>query len=356
MTASRQVGFAITGCGMIAGVHAGAIAASNGGRLVGVHSRSADRARAFAEKHDAVVHTTDLAALLAHPEVDAVCVTTPSGAHLDPAVAAASAGKHVVVEKPLEVTVARAAGLVRACEENGVRLAAIFQARFGPGARAVKQVVASGRLGRLTLCGAEVKWYRDQAYYDEGGWKGTVALDGGGALMNQAIHAVDLLQSLAGMPATATAMTATLAHERIEVEDTAVACLRFPHGALGTIQASTAAYPGFARAVELCGEHGTVRLEDDRIACWRFHDERSDDADIRARLGTANEVASGASDPKQTRNAGHEAQIQDLIHAILEDRPPRVDGREALKAVAIIEAVYASARHGQEQEIELPWI
>lgn len=346
-------GFAIVGCGMIAHVHANAIAASDGGRLVAVHSRSAERARDFAERHGAVWHGSDLDELLANPEVDVVCVTTPSGAHLEPALAAAEAGKHVVVEKPLEITVDRAKRMIDACDRQGVRLAAIFQARFGPGARAVKEVVASGRLGRLTLCGAEVKWYRDQAYYDDGGWKGTYALDGGGALMNQSIHAIDLLQWLVGMPAAVKALTATLAHERIEVEDTAVASLRFPDGALGTVQGSTATYPGFPRAVEISGEHGTVRLEDDRIATWRFREERDEDARVRERLGAGSALTSGASDPRQTRNPGHEAQIQDMIDAVRENRAPRIDGREGVRAVAIIEAIYASARDGKETE--LPW-
>ena len=331
---------------MIAHVHANAIAASTGGNLVGVASRSAASARRFAQEHGVAFHTDDLSALLAHPRLNALCITTPSGTHLQAALSAAEAGKHLLVEKPIEVTPARVAELVSACNRNGVKLAAVFQARFGAGAAKVKEAVEAGRLGRLALCSAYVKWFRDQAYYDEGDWKGTYELDGGGALMNQSIHAIDLLQWLVGMPTRVSAMTGTLTHERIEVEDNAVACLRFPSGALGVIEGSTSTFPGFRRKIELSGDMGTVRLEDDAITCWEFAQAQDGDERIREEYGLSNEVASGASDPRQKVNLGHNRQVQDLIDAILEDRPPRIEGGEGGKAVAIIDAIYESARTG----------
>ena len=180
--------------------------------------------------------------------MEAVTIATPSGAHMEPAVAAAKAGKHVVVEKPLEVTLKKCDRIIEACDKAGVKLAAIFPSRFHDSSKLMKQAVDAGRFGRLTLGDAYVKWYRTQQYYDSGAWRGTWALDGGGALMNQAVHTVDLLAWLMGPVAEVQANTATLAHERIEVEDTAVATLQFANGALGIIEATTAAYPGVPQA------------------------------------------------------------------------------------------------------------
>ena len=182
------------------------------------------------------------------PELDVVCICTPSGAHMEPAVQAARAGKHVVVEKPLEITLPRCDAIIAACDAAGVRLCTIFPSRFTPANLRLKEAIDLGRFGRLTLGDTHVKWWRTQQYYDSGGWRGTWQLDGGGALMNQAIHNVDLLYWLMGDVASITALTATLAHERIEVEDTAVAALRFKNGALGVIEAATSAYPGLLEA------------------------------------------------------------------------------------------------------------
>src|SRR5207247_2605079 len=173
------------------------------------------------------------------PGVDVVVITTPSGAHLEPAVAAAAAGKHVVVEKPLEITPDRCDRIIDACDQHGVQLCTIFPSRFADANVTLKAAVDAGKFGRLSLGEASNKWWRTQAYYDDGGWKGTRALDGGGALMNQAIHNVDLLLWMMGPVRQLCGFTATLAHERIEVEDTAVACLQFESGALGVIQATT---------------------------------------------------------------------------------------------------------------------
>src|SRR5262249_15268092 len=217
---TRPFGFCIVGCGMIARFHTRAIADIPGARLAALVSRS----RASAEKLLAEtgapacpIHT-DLAGALAQPDVDAVIVTTPSGAHLDSAVAAAAAGKHVVVEKPLEITPERCDRIIAACDKASVQLCTIFPSRFGDANLALKAAVDAGRLGRLTLGETACKWWRSQQYYDEGGWKGTQALDGGGALMNQAIHNVDLLLWMMGPVTHVSGFTATLAHQRIEVE------------------------------------------------------------------------------------------------------------------------------------------
>jgi predicted dehydrogenase len=343
MISSPPLGFAIVGIGMIADFHAQALAHVNGARLIGVVSRDLAKAQTFAKKHGAAFATTDLAELVSRPEVNVVCITTPSGAHLEPALVAIEAGKHVVVEKPIEITLERVDRLLRAAEEKRVKVAPIFQARFGPGAIAVKAALDGGRFGRLVLASAYVKWHRTEAYYS--GWKGTLDLDGGGALINQSIHAIDLLQWFAGMPAEVFSFNTRRTHLHIEAEDTATAALRFESGALGTIEASTAVYPGWQRRLEICGERGSVVLTDDHLSRWDFRDVRPEDETIRASPDLA-ALGSGASAPNAINFAGHQYQLQNLVATLQGNSPLSIDGREARKAVAIIRALYDSAsRH-----------
>ncbi|MCC5024065.1 MAG: Gfo/Idh/MocA family oxidoreductase [Candidatus Synoicihabitans palmerolidicus] len=224
---TQPLGFAIVGTGMIAGVHAQAINAVSGARLVGVVSRSAERGPAFAGTHGAEVITATVEEMVAREDVDVLCVTMPSGAHLEPALAAIRAGTHVVVEKPLEATTERADEIAAAAQAAGVRLAPIFQNRFSEGARTVKAAVEAGRLGRLAMAGCYVKWFRTEEYYQGSPWKGTLKMDGGGTVMNQAIHGVALLQWLAGLPEDVAAFTTRRVHTGIEAEETAVACCAF---------------------------------------------------------------------------------------------------------------------------------
>jgi UDP-N-acetyl-2-amino-2-deoxyglucuronate dehydrogenase len=340
---SSTVGFGIVGCGMVADFHAQAIAQLEGARLVGVADVVPNRVRQFAEKHKLLVSTTSIEELVSLPDIQVVCITTPSGAHLGPALAAIGAGKHLVVEKPLEITLERVDELLRAAEAKGVQIAAVFQARFGAGAQKVKAALEAGRFGRLVLCSAYVKWHRTPEYY-RGSWHGTLALDGGGALMNQGIHAIDLLQWFAGMPAEVFAWTTRRVHTAIESEDTAAATLRFADGALGVIEASTALYPGLSRRIEICGEHGSAVLEDDRITHWEFRKTQPDDARVLA--GQENRLGSGASAPDKISYYGHQLQMQDLLEALRANRPVKVPGYEARKAVALIRALYASAERG----------
>lgn len=338
------LGFGIIGVGMIADYHAQAIAHSHGGRLVGIATRSAENARAFAAKHGVSFATTSVEELVARPDIDVVCITTPSGAHLEPALAAVRAGKHIVVEKPIEITTERADELLGAADAKGVKIAPIFQARFGEGARTLKAAVDAGRFGRIVLGSAYVKWHRSREYYS--GWKGTLKLDGGGALINQAIHAIDLLQWFAGLPAEVFCWTTRRAYEHIEAEDTASATLRFPSGALGSIEACTAGWPGWERRIEIVGENGSARLEDDRLDRWEFRDAQPGDEAIRAaKLDPT--MKSGAGAPNAITHHGHLRQIQDLIDALRENRPVAIDGHEARKAVALIRALYRSAESGR---------
>lgn len=339
---SAPIGFGIVGVGMIAGFHAQAIGQLKGAKLVGIATRSADNAKTFAEKYSIPFTTTDTEALVARPDIQVICVTTPSGAHLEPALAAIRAGKHVVIEKPIEISTARTDEILRAADAAGVRVAPIFQARFGDGARTVKAAIEAGRFGRMVLASAYVKWHRTAQYYT--GWKGTLAIDGGGAIINQSIHGIDLLQWFAGMPAEVFAFKTRRVHTGIEAEDTAVATLRFASGALGTIEASTALYPGWSRRLEICGENGSVVLEDDRIVKWEFREARPEDEGIRS--GGANALGSGASNPSAISTEGHRRQLQDLVDALREGRAPELDGRQGRKAVALVRAIYDSANSG----------
>lgn len=343
MSTARPLGFGIIGCGVIADFHVQAISNLKGAHLVGLADQFAEPVARLAKKSGVGFSTTKIDELLARPDIDIVCVTTPSGAHLEPALAAIRAGKHVVVEKPIEITVERVDEILRAADAAKVKVAAIFQSRFGTGARTVKAAIDAGRFGRLVLCSAYVKWHRAADYYR--GWKGTLKLDGGGAVMNQGVHAVDLLQWFAGMPAEVMAWKTRRVHEKIEAEDTAVGALKFASGALGTIEATTAAYPGFNKRIELCGELGSVILEDDRILAWNFRDARPEDDGIRA-AGQGVDMGSGSSDPTKINFHGHQLQLQDLVDAVRENRRPAVEGREARNAVALIRAIYASAERG----------
>lgn len=345
-----SIGIGIVGCGMIANFHARAIADAEGAHLVGCADRKAESAEAFAEKQDCRAFES-LEAMLADPEIDAITVCSPSGAHLDPAVAAAEAGKHVIVEKPLEVTTERCDQIIRACEKSGVHLAVTFQSRFHESSRLMKQAVEQGRFGRITMGDAYVKWYRSQEYYDSGAWRGTWALDGGGALMNQAIHSVDLLLWLMGDVEEISAMTATLTHERIEVEDVAVANLKFKSGALGIIEATTTSFPGSLKRIEISGDQGSAVLEEEDLKEWNFAEETPEDADIRERMSGQTESGGGAADPSAIDHHGHTMVFSDFVAAINEKRAPLIDGHQGRRSVEVIQAVYESAKSGQRVKL-----
>jgi predicted dehydrogenase len=273
--------------------------------------------------------------------VDVVCVCTPSGAHAEIAEAAAAAGKHVVVEKPLEVTVERVDRIIEAAEKAGVKLTCIFPLRFMQGPALAKQALEAGRLGRLALADAYIKWYRAQSYYDTSDWKGTWALDGGGALMNQGIHQVDLLNYLAGPVTSVVAQTATLAHQ-METEDTAVALLTFANGGLGAIEGSTASWPGDNGRVELHGDKGSIALEDGRIVAWKLNEATPDEEEQM--LALESKQGGGASAATGIGYELHRRQLADMVAAILNNRSPAITGAEARHSVAIIRAIYESHR------------
>lgn len=341
-----SIGIGIVGSGMIANFHARAVGDANGAHLVGACSRRKEAAAEFAAGHQCKGYES-LEAMLDDSDVHAVSVCTPSGAHMDPAIAAAEAGKHVIVEKPLEITTERCDKIIEACAANNVRLAVTFQSRFHEASKLMKAAVEGGRFGKITMGDAYVKWFRSQEYYDSGAWRGTWNLDGGGALMNQAIHSVDLLLWLMGDVTEISAMTDTMTHERIEVEDVAVATLRFANGALGVIEATTTAYPGALKRIEICGSQGTAILEEEDIKTWEFADATDDDERIRKEMAGKTETGGGAADPAAIGHHGHTMLFEEVVASINENRPSILDGHEGRRSVEVIEAIYKSAKTGQ---------
>lgn len=339
--------FGIVGAGMITPIHAQAIRNLPNAELAGIMDNGSGKGRTLAPELDPT-GAGDLDAFVHRADIDVIAVATPSGAHLDAALAAARAGKHCIVEKPIEITLERIDRMIEAHARAGTTLGGIFNTRYTEGARLLKAAMAAGRFGRLCFASAVGPWWREQAYYDSSRWKGTWALDGGGALMNQGIHSIDLLQWLVGSRVTAVSgRIATLAHERIEVEDTGAAVLQFETGALGTLACTTSLWPGHFRTITLGGTDGTAVLADGNLLKWRFRDETPADAAVRERLLRLPGAGVGASDPSAGLTAaGHEAVFRDFLAAIEAGRAPAVDGHEARKAVAIIRAVYDSARQG----------
>jgi predicted dehydrogenase len=345
-------GFGIVGCGMIARFHARAIADIRGAKLVACFDSFTTAAdKLAAEVGCRAYHKLD--DMLADADVDVVTICTPSGAHLEPGLAAARAGKHLIVEKPLEITLRRCDRLIAECEKNGVKLSTIFPSRFHDSAVEMKRAVDAKRFGRLTMGDAYVKWYRTQQYYDSGAWRGTWELDGGGALMNQAIHSVDLLTWLMGPVAEIRAQMATLAHERIKVEDTAVATLRFAGGALGTIEATTAAYPGYLKRIEIHGSEGSAVMEEEDIKAWDFAKKHPRDAAIQRRMAESKSTGGGASDPTAIGHHGHTKQFTDVLKAIKSGGTPSIDGHEGRRSVEIILGIYKAAETGRTVELPL---
>ena len=341
-------GFGIVGCGMVADFHARAIGAMRGGHLCAVFSRQPANAARLAEKYGCSAYS-DYAAFLAHPGLDIVAIATPSGAHLEPAVAAARAGKHVVCEKPLEVTLERVDRMIQACKDHNVMLAAIFQRRFLGAVQRFKQAVEAGRLGTVSLADAYIKWYRTQEYYDSGAWRGTWKLDGGGALINQSIHTVDLLYHLAGEVEWVCAFADRRLHQRIETEDNAVAVLKFRSGALGVVEGSTACYApgGHPAEVHMCGSDGSIFMRDNSFTMWQFRQKRPVDRKIRQQfMAASGQPGAGAADPVAIDFSLHQRVFEDAVRALKRGSGPMVDGAEGRKAVEIVLAIYRSALAG----------
>jgi predicted dehydrogenase len=344
--------FGIIGCGMIAGFHVKAVEAA-GGSTVACFDKFPASAQRLAAQCPGCKAYEDFDRFLADKSIDIVTVGTPSGDHFEPAMAAVAAGKHVIVEKPLEVTLDRCDKLIAAAKKAGVKLASVFHSRFHESSKTIKKAVENGRFGKLTLGNAVVKWYRTQQYYDSGAWRGTWKLDGGGALMNQAIHTIDLLIWLMGNIAEVSAHTALLAHERIEVEDTATATLKFANGALGTIVGTTAAYPGYLKRVEIHGSAGSAVLEEEDIIKWDFETALPEDEAVREAMRNQKSGGGGAADPSAINFTGHAKLFANMIAAVDGKESLLVDGTEGRRSVEAILAIYQSAETGKPVRLPL---
>ncbi|MDX2315810.1 MAG: Gfo/Idh/MocA family oxidoreductase [Gammaproteobacteria bacterium] len=339
--------FGIVGGGMIAPVHLAAIRALPGAQATGIMDHGSGQGKILAPELDAT-GANDLDAFIARDDIDIITVATPSGLHHQAAVKAARAGKHCIVEKPIDIQLSRIDEMIAAHRQSGTLLGGIFNTRYSEAAGLLKRSVEAGRFGRLTFASAVGPWWRDQSYYDASAWKGSWALDGGGALMNQGIHSIDLMQWLVDSPvAQVSGRIATLAHENIEVEDTGVASVAFENGALGTIACTTSMWPGHFRTITLAGSEGTAVLADANLLVWQFRDALPEDASIRQRYLALPGAGIGASDPSAGLDyEGHRAVFADFVAALDAGTPAPVDGQEARKAVATILAIYASARLG----------
>ena len=347
---------AIAGIGAVAKMHAESIRELSNAELVAGSCRTAEKGRTFAEEYDCEYYEST-EEMLDATEPDVLDVCTPSGAHLGPTLAAAERGVHVLCEKPLEITTERIDEMIAACETAGVRLGGVFPQRYNPVVETVHDAAVDGRFGDVSVVNAYVPWWRADDYYD-GAWQGTRELDGGGAMMNQSIHSIDAVQWLAGATqgvksdvnpvSEVFAYTARRAHgdEIMEVEDTAVAVLRFRDGALGQLLGATSMYPGTLKRIQLAGRDGTAEVLEDELVTWQFRDERDDDEATRRRF-TETTSGGGSADPMSIDYAHHRANIEAFLDALDDDAEFMLDGDESRKAVAIIEALYESAARGE---------
>ncbi|MEX0687031.1 MAG: Gfo/Idh/MocA family oxidoreductase [Balneolales bacterium] len=325
----------IVGCGTISKIHAEAINSMKKGHLVAVHSRNQTKLDAFCDQYGGRGYT-DYDKFLSDKELDAVVICTPSGTHLDYGLAAAKAKKHIIVEKPIEVSIERGLQLIEECKRNTVELAVIFQNRFIGDVIKMKKVVDSGSLGKIFMASASVNWFRDQAYYDSAAWRGTLELDGGGVLINQGIHTIDLLTWMAGDIESLYATMGTFTHEGIEGEDNIVASLKFRNGAIGTIEASTSMVPPQKRRVEINGSSGTALLEGDSFR----HLITEKDLENK----NSSEAAGGSSPLAGFAVNHHKKQYDEIFEAISNQKSPVVTGKESLRSLGVIQAIYASAK------------
>ncbi|WP_282940818.1 Gfo/Idh/MocA family oxidoreductase [Paenibacillus sp. RC67] len=338
---SGKIKFAIIGAGVIAPLHARAIQLHPEAELVAIVDSVMEKAQKLADEYSVPFIYEHIDQLLQQCDVDAVCICLPSGLHSEVTIAAAEAGKHVLCEKPLDITLANMDGMIAACRNNNVKLATVFQKRTTELAIQTRQAVKEGKLGKLVLGDAYLKYYRSPEYYKSADWRGTWEVDGGGALMNQGVHGVDIIRWIMGDVDSVFAYAAPIVRD-IEVEDTAVAVVRYKNGAFGVIQGATSVNPGQEPRFEIHGEHGSIIYADSGIKLWKTLDGEEPPA------ASSEHKAEGSDNPQAISEDGHYILIDDLIHAIREDREPLISGEEARKSVELILAIYESARTGKE--------
>jgi len=326
----------IIGGGNISETHARAACEIEGVEIAAIHGRNLKKSARLGQLYGGAVYE-DFESFLDHRPMTMVAVGSPSGLHAEQGIVAARHGLHVLVEKPIDISTERADRLIDECERAGVKLGVFFQDRVAPDLVRLKELIDAGRLGKPILASARVKWYRPPEYYSESRWRGTRALDGGGALINQGVHTVDLLLWLMG-DVTRVQSKGITAFHKIEVEDTLAAALEFSNGAIGTLEATTSVYPGYPRRLELTGSEGTIIVEDDRIVA----------ADLRHPLAELSRnnveiVHQNATSPVVSDVGGHRRLLEDFIRAIEMNGSPRCNGHEARRSVELVQAIYESS-------------
>lgn len=329
----------LIGGGNITGTHAQAALAIPGTEIVAFYGTNPAKLEQLRGRFGGCLYL-DFKAFLSHRPMDMVIIGSPSGLHAEQGQAAAQRGLHVLTEKPIDISTQRADALIAACARAGVKLGVIFQDRLKPDVCVLKQLIAEGKLGKLLLADARVKWYRPPDYYSGSRWRGTWSLDGGGALINQGVHTLDLLLWLLGDVSSLEARVATVLHS-IQAEDTAIALLEFSCGAMGVFEATTAAYPGYPRRVEITGAEGTAILDGDHLVTNGLRDPRPDLITTQAAEKSANASSHLLNDIQ-----GHRRVIEDFIEAVRNDRSPACDGHEGRRSLELIERIYqASGKH-----------
>ena len=337
----KKHGFGLIGCGAIAKLHAKAISDIDNAKLVAVYDYNYEFGKKFAEENNCKVYKT-LDEFLSDSEVEIVNICTPSGLHHEQIIAAANAKKNVIVEKPIVITSEQIDNVIKAVEENQIKIEVISQLRFTYSIKTLKKAIDEGKLGKIYIADYRMKWYRSPEYYAQAGWRGTWAMDGGGALMNQGIHGIDLMQYLMGGVKSLIADCRTMKHD-IEVEDTANILVEYNNGAIGVFQATTVAKPGYNRRIEIHAEKGTVVLSDDTIESWDIDDME------KPELGVS--MAKSGSSAMSFSEMHHRLQFLDLIEAIENDRSPLVDIYEGTNPVRVILAAYKSSKDNSKVEL-----
>jgi dehydrogenase homolog len=343
----RKIGYAVVGLG-IGRSHADAAANSKHGKLVAVCDLLQDRLQAAVEKHPGILTYESFDEMLKNPDIEIVSIALPSAMHADFAVRAMEAGKHVLVEKPLDITPEAAQKIEDARIRTGKKVGVVHQNRNNVCMKPMKDAIDSGRIGKLIIGTFEVKWYRNQEYYDNGGWRGTWEMDGGGSLMNQAVHTVDLMQWLMGDVESVTSVMGIYNHT-IETEDMTTSIIRFKNGAVATFVSTTCAYPGVGTHLKVYGSKGSMEANTGNLTLWKFMDApENEEAEMLQKYNQDSGAA--ASDP--TLVLGHPSMIEDMIDAVYYDRDPQIVPSEGIKAVKIVCAIYESARTGKTIKID----
>jgi UDP-N-acetyl-2-amino-2-deoxyglucuronate dehydrogenase len=353
---SEKIRCAVVGLGAIGPTHIEAITKIENAELYAVCDLNREKADNIAESWGCKAYY-DFDEMLKDEKIDLVHICVPSGLHAELGVKAAAAGKNILVEKPIDVTLEAADRLIAACAKAGVMLSCISQHRFDDAMIQAHAALEKGLFGKLTFGGSHTKWYRSQEYYDSGDWRGTWALDGGGALMNQSVHYVDMLQYMMGEVDEVTAYCATLAHERIEVEDVAAAALKFKNGAIGLLEGNTAAFPGYCTRLDIFGTDGGIIIEDDKVRERKFRAEGEGETGFYGSASHQLEETEGEAGDNGASSAligigSHQRQIQDVVDALQQGRAPKVTGRDARNPLAIILAVYESAKLGHAVKVK----